>query len=61
LRIPDFLVEFITPIVKVFKGKKEKVFFTLPEYETWKEENGGARGWNSKYYKVCRFCSFGAI
>ena len=52
LRCNDFLVEFITPIVKVTKGKKEKSFFTIPEYETWKEENDDGRGWACKYYKV---------
>jgi DNA topoisomerase II len=27
------------------------VFFTLPEYEKWVEESGGARRWEIKYYK----------
>jgi len=53
LKCPDFLIEFITPIVKVTKGKKEKVFFTIPEYEAWKEETDGGRGWTCKYYKAC--------
>ncbi|KAI9786268.1 MAG: DNA topoisomerase 2 [Peltula sp. TS41687] len=53
LRIPQFLIEFITPIVKVWKGDpknptKSKTFFTLQEYETWKEHN---KGWEYKYYK----------
>ena len=56
LKIPDFLVEFITPIVKVYKGdpKKPKAaqsFFTMPEYEAWKEEHKHERGWEHKYYK----------
>lgn len=34
------------------KGKKEISFFTIPEYETWKEENLDGRGWNIKYFKV---------
>lgn len=37
---------------QVWKGKREKVFFTMPEYETWKDENNGGRGWQNKYYKV---------
>ncbi|POW17206.1 hypothetical protein PSTT_00602 [Puccinia striiformis] len=49
--IPGFLVEFITPIVKVTKKKEEISFFTMPEFEKWKEENDGGRGWTSKYYK----------
>ncbi|KAJ2993089.1 DNA topoisomerase 2 [Globomyces sp. JEL0801] len=49
LKIPGFLLEFITPIVKATKGKnaqkKEVSFFTIPEYEAWKEENDNGRGW----------------
>lgn len=62
LAIPGFLREFITPIVKAIKGKSTMTFFTLPEYQAWKESlaEGGAsasskvantRGWNIKYYK----------
>ncbi|BCR82677.1 DNA topoisomerase 2 [Aspergillus chevalieri] len=56
LKIPEFLIEFITPIVKVWKGDpknptKQRSFFTMPEYETWKEEHGHERGWEHKYYK----------
>ncbi|KAJ3252865.1 DNA topoisomerase 2 [Boothiomyces macroporosus] len=55
LKIPGFLLEFITPIVKATKGKgsqkKEISFFTIPEYEAWKEENDNGRGWTLKYYK----------
>jgi DNA topoisomerase-2 len=55
LRLPNFLIEFITPIVKVFKGNlkkptKEISFFTMPEYEYWKEHNTES-GWKHKYYK----------
>jgi DNA topoisomerase-2 len=55
LKLPDFLIEFITPIVKVFKGdikkpKKQISFFTMPEYEYWKENNTES-GWKHKYYK----------
>jgi DNA topoisomerase-2 len=51
LRIPNFLVEFITPIVKATKGQQVKSFFTMPEYEAWKESGDGGRGWTIKYYK----------
>ena len=52
LGIPDFLMQFITPIVKCTKGKKFHTFFTLPEYEEWKEGTGNdAKGWTIKYYK----------
>lgn len=56
LRIPGFLLEFITPIVKVWKGdpknpRAKKDFFTMPEYEAWKEQPGNQRGWDHKYFK----------
>jgi len=51
LNIKGFLQQFITPIIKVSKGKKSRFFFTVPEYETWREENNGGKGWTSKYYK----------
>ncbi|KAL4892778.1 DNA topoisomerase [Aspergillus ambiguus] len=56
LKIPEFLIEFITPIVKVWKGDpknptKQRAFFTMPEYEAWREEHGHERGWEHKYYK----------
>jgi DNA topoisomerase-2 len=51
LRIPGFLVEFITPIVKVTKGKQVLSFYTMPQYEQWKEDNNEGRGWDTKYYK----------
>ena len=57
LKIPEFLVEFITPIVKAYKGDPKKpkqavTFFTIPEYEAWKEEHKGElHKWEHKYYK----------
>lgn len=56
LKIPDFLLEFITPIVKVWKGdsrnpKQLKSFFSMPEYEEWKEQHKYERGWDHKYFK----------
>jgi DNA topoisomerase-2 len=56
LKIPEFLIEFITPIVKVWKGDpknptKSMSFFTMPEYENWKEEHRNDRSWQHKYYK----------
>ncbi|GAA5960302.1 hypothetical protein JCM3765_002536 [Sporobolomyces pararoseus] len=51
LKLQNFLVEFITPIVKVSKNKKEISFFTIPEYEQWKEETSDGRGWKIKYFK----------
>lgn len=50
LKLP-FLEEFITPIVKATKGKEEVSFYSLPEFEEWKD---ATRNWNKykiKYYK----------
>lgn len=38
------------PVLQATKGKQSISFYTLPEYETWKEETGG-HGWKIKYYK----------
>jgi len=57
LKMPDFFREFITPIVKVWKGPNPKKplstksFFTMPQYEEWKERHANERGWSHKYYK----------
>jgi len=52
LDVRGFLKQFITPIVKCTKGKKSEAFFTLPEYEAWKESTGNdTKGWTIKYYK----------
>jgi DNA topoisomerase II len=52
LRVPGFLLEFITPIVKVRRGKgPSQSFYTMPEYLEWKSANDGGRGWTCKYYK----------
>ena len=37
------------------KKKERKVFYTMPEYEAWKESLGGnTSGWSIKYYKARR-------
>ncbi|RKP39288.1 DNA topoisomerase [Dimargaris cristalligena] len=52
LKKPGFLLEFITPIVRATRGKDRKIFYTLPEYEKWVEEQGDSiRSWTSKYFK----------
>ncbi|KIK51259.1 hypothetical protein GYMLUDRAFT_982397 [Collybiopsis luxurians FD-317 M1] len=51
LEVPDFLVEFVMPIVRVLKGKQHKDFFTILEYEQWLKDTPGADKWESKYFK----------
>jgi len=52
LKANDYLREFVTPIVKVTKAKSATPFFTLMEYEKWREEKGhAANGFQIKYYK----------
>ncbi|KAK9837218.1 hypothetical protein WJX84_005222 [Apatococcus fuscideae] len=50
LQLPSFLVEFITPIIKASKGTQVHSFYTMPEYENWKESTN-TKGWHIKYYK----------
>ncbi|KAF8523124.1 DNA topoisomerase II [Hysterangium stoloniferum] len=51
LRIPGFLVEFITPIVRVTKGNERINFYTIPEYEQWLEGTHNTHRYTHKYYK----------
>uniref|UniRef100_A0ACD5TW45 Uncharacterized protein n=1 Tax=Avena sativa TaxID=4498 RepID=A0ACD5TW45_AVESA len=55
LKVPSFLVEFITPIIKATNNKNKKTvlsFYSMPDYEAWKEKLGGnASSWTIKYYK----------
>ncbi|KAK4540471.1 DNA topoisomerase 2 [Oleoguttula mirabilis] len=56
LKMKGFLLEFITPIVKVWKGdpknpKQKRDFFTMPEYEAWRQQPGNQKGWDHKYFK----------
>lgn len=50
-RLPGFIKEFFTPIVKATRGKTQLCFYTLPEYEAWKTETNGGKGYKIKYYK----------
>jgi len=45
----DFIYEFVTPIVKIEKGKDAKFFYKLDDYEKWKQTN--QKGWFVTYYK----------
>ena len=42
----------VYPFLQGVKGTQARVFYTMPEYESWKESLGGStRGWRIKYYK----------
>src|SRR5690606_16860269 len=58
LRVEDFFPVFITPVVKVCQGNNPKkpqnlkMFFNLPQYESWKEAHKNElRKWKYKYLK----------
>ncbi|KAL6948563.1 DNA topoisomerase 2 [Hanseniaspora vineae] len=54
LEIPGFLIEFITPIIKVSITKPRKQtlqFFNIPEYSKWRDEESSRYTWSYKYYK----------
>lgn len=56
LDIPGFLLEFITPIVKVTvlrNGRAIRVipFYNMPEFEEWRDTEGRTCRWKHKYYK----------
>lgn len=50
-KMPNFMKEFFTPIVKATRGKQQVVFYTMPEYEAWKRETDNGKGFKIKYYK----------
>ncbi|XP_042643154.1 DNA topoisomerase 2-alpha [Tyto alba] len=47
----NFLEEFITPIIKVSKNKEEIAFYSIPEFEEWKNSTQNYNSWKIKYYK----------
>ncbi|KAK7243530.1 hypothetical protein RIF29_38329 [Crotalaria pallida] len=55
LKVPSFLVEFTTPIIRAFNKNEEKKilsFYSMPEYQSWRERLGNnGKSWTIKYYK----------
>ncbi|CAJ1080808.1 DNA topoisomerase 2-alpha isoform X1 [Xyrichtys novacula] len=47
----NFLEEFITPIIKVTNKKTQMSFYSIPEFDAWKESQPNIRSWKIKYYK----------
>jgi DNA topoisomerase-2 len=53
IQIRGFLTEFVTPIIKVSKGRNQIQFFTVQDFKRWCDAQGPAeiKSWNIKYYK----------
>lgn len=56
LDVPGFLLEFITPIVKVSVKNRGRLaskisFYSMPEFEHWRDNEGTRCRWSHKYYK----------
>jgi len=47
----QFVCSMMTPIVKAFKARDQLSFYSITDFENWREQTDGARGWNIKYYK----------
>ncbi|XP_069041797.1 DNA topoisomerase 2-alpha [Lepisosteus oculatus] len=47
----NFLEEFITPIIKASNKKQELCFYSIPEFNEWKESQSNLKSWKIKYYK----------
>jgi len=47
----SFLQQFVTPVVKARRGKKELHFFSSAEYQEWSSTQDNLSGWKTKYYK----------
>ncbi len=51
LQIDGFIISLATPIIKVKKNKEVRQFYTLTEYEQWKQTMTNIKNWDVKYYK----------
>ena len=52
LKNNNFIVTFLTPIIKVFKGNKESIkFYNIPDYDKWLVTHNNGKGYTVKYYK----------
>ncbi|KAF7657622.1 hypothetical protein LDENG_00024190 [Lucifuga dentata] len=47
----NFLEEFITPIIKASHKKTQLSFYSIPEFDVWKESQPNSKAWKIKYYK----------
>ena len=51
LEIPGFIISLATPILKVKKQKESIDFYTMTEFNTWKDTIENIKLWDIKYYK----------
>ncbi len=51
LDIPGFIISLATPILKVKRNKEVKDFYTMSEFNAWKESIDNMNSWDVKYYK----------
>lgn len=47
----NFLEEFITPIIKASYKKTQLSFYSIPEFNAWKDSQPNHKSWKIKYYK----------
>lgn len=50
-RMPGFLKQFITPILKASKGNQKLSFYTIGDYKNWLSTIDNVKTWKIKYYK----------
>ncbi|XP_069011986.1 DNA topoisomerase 2-alpha [Embiotoca jacksoni] len=47
----NFVEEFITPIIKASFKKTQISFYSIPEFDAWKDMQTNHKSWKIKYYK----------
>ena len=50
-KMDGFLNSMLTPVVKAKKGKNIEQFYSIKDYEKWKDESPDNASYNIKYYK----------
>lgn len=46
-----YVYNYLTPIIRVIKGKRSNKFYTAAEYEKWKRRNKNNHTWKTIYFK----------
>ena len=50
-KMSGFVKQFITPLLKVFKGSQAISFYTMNDFKNWLENIDNIKTWRIKYYK----------